>query len=178
MNDDIYAEWLVARKKAPFRIPALLGMGILILVSALLVFVNSWFTLLLVAVIVGSIYATRFLRVEYEYTFITNELVIDAIYSQQMRKNKKKIEMSSMEYVEPTNEEKNKNLLAGKTVVPFATSGGSGALGGESTRYSIELKTCSSRESLRPMMSPMASHAVRATLSVTPGLNPTRISQV
>ena len=25
--------------------------------------------------------------------------------------------MSSMEYVEPTNEEKNKNLLAGKTVV-------------------------------------------------------------
>ncbi|MBQ6680210.1 MAG: hypothetical protein IJM76_09370 [Lachnospiraceae bacterium] len=117
MNDDIYAEWLVARKKAPFRIPALLGIGILILVSALLVFVNSWFTLLLVAVIVGSIYATRFLRVEYEYTFITNELVIDAIYSQQIRKNKKKIEMSSMEYVEPTNEEKNKNLLAGKTVV-------------------------------------------------------------
>ena len=51
-------------------------------------------------------------------------------------------------------------------------------ISGESTRYSIELKTCSSRESFLPMMSPMASHAVRATLSVTPGLKPTRISQV
>ena len=116
MNDDVYAEWLVARKSSPLRIPLMILMGAAVLVSLLLLFVNSWFSLLLVAVIIAVVFFSRYLKVEYEYTFITNELQIDAIYSQQMRKNKKKNEMSSIEYMEPTNEERNKNLLSGKTV--------------------------------------------------------------
>ena len=117
MNNDIYAEWLIKRKNPWYRIPYFLLVGVLALVVILFTIRNSWGIVALAALIVGVMFTYRYLTVEYEYVFVTSELSIDAIYSQQMRKNKKKIEMSSMEYVEPTNEEKNKNLLAGKTVV-------------------------------------------------------------
>ena len=114
MNDDIYAEWLIQRKDPPYRIPAYLLAGVLVLISLVLMMsVNSWFSLLLIAVILACVYLFRFLKIEYEYVFVTSELSVDAIYSQQIRKNQKKIEMSSVEYVEPTNEGKNKTLLEG-----------------------------------------------------------------
>lgn len=112
MNNDIYAEWLVKRKDAWWTIPAILGMGVLLLIALVLTMKNSWGILVLAAVIFGIFYFIRFLHVEYEYVFVTNELNIDKIYSQQIRKTAVTVEMTNVESVEPTNAEKNKNRLA------------------------------------------------------------------
>ena len=108
MNEDIYAEWLVKRKNPAYRVPAIILMVVLAIASLVLMTKSSWAFLLFVTVIFGSAYFIRFLKVEYEYVFVTNELDIDLIYSQQIRKTKVKVEMSNVEYVEPTNEEKNR----------------------------------------------------------------------
>ncbi len=105
MNNDIYAEWLVKRKNPWYRIPYFLLVGVLALVVVLFTIRNSWGIVALAALIVGVMFTYRYLQVEYEYVFVTSELSIDAIYSQQIRKTKKRIEMGDVESVEPTNEQ-------------------------------------------------------------------------
>lgn len=116
MNDDIYAEWLVKRKDEWWTVPAMIGMGVLVLIALILTMRTGWGFIVLIAVVFGIFYFVRFLHVEYEYVFVTNELNIDKIFTQQIRKTAVTIEMSSVESVEPTNEEKNKNRLMDKNI--------------------------------------------------------------
>ncbi len=117
MNNDIYAEWLIKRKNPWYRIPYFLLVGVLALVVILFTIRNSWGIVALAALIVGVMFTYRYLTVEYEYVFVTSELSIDAIYSQQIRKTKKTVDMSSVELVEPTNVEKNKQRREDKGLV-------------------------------------------------------------
>lgn len=101
MNNDIYAEWLVKRKKPPYTIPFYIGVVLLVLVGLYLCLVSAFgFIGLLAAVAVGY-FGSMHLHVEYEYVFVTNELSIDRILSQRTRKSMKKLEMQKVEKVAP-----------------------------------------------------------------------------
>ena len=116
MNEDIYADYIVKRKRPGWVIPAYLGVGVLLLFSLILTMNNSWGFLAFVVVILGIMYGNRFTKIEYGYEFITDELLIDAIYSQNMRKRRKKIEMSQILSVDYTNPKLLENRLADKNV--------------------------------------------------------------
>ncbi len=105
MNQDIYAEWLVKRKNPWYRIPYFLLVGVLVVVVLLITMKNSWGIVGFAALIVGVMFTYRYLTVEYEYVFVTSELSVDAIYNQQIRKTKKRVDMSDVVSVEPTNEQ-------------------------------------------------------------------------
>lgn len=117
MNNDIYAEWLVKVKNPWYRIPYYLLVGVLALLVILLTIRNSWGIVAIAVLIIAVMFTHRYLTLEYEYVFVTSELSIDVIYSEQIRKTKKRIEMSSVESVEPTNEEKIKMRREDKNIV-------------------------------------------------------------
>ena len=118
MNDEIYAEWYVNRKNPGWYIPALLGMGVLVLIGFYLMMTQpTWGFIPFLVVILGIMYGRRFLHVDYEYIFVSNELRIDKIYSQAIRKKGITIQMTDVEVVEKTNAERNKSLLADKNAV-------------------------------------------------------------
>lgn len=108
MNQDIYAEWLIKRKSPWYKIPYYLL--IVVLVIAVIIFMissryGSWGIVGVAIIIIGVMFTHRYLRVEYEYVFVTSELSVDAIYSEQVRKNKLRVEMSDVESVQATNDE-------------------------------------------------------------------------
>jgi len=124
MNDDIYAECLVKRKDSKLGILFYLAAGILILICLILLTRTSWATVGIVAVVIGIMFGKKFLKVEYEYVFVTNELAIDRIYSQESRKTVRHVEMSKIEYVEPTEPGKNSTALEQKGVTLLDYSSG------------------------------------------------------
>lgn len=101
MNNDIYAEWLVKKKKSPLVIPFYIGTALLVFISLLLSIVFAWGFIALILVCVLAYIGNMRLHVEYEYLFVTNELSIDRILSQRSRKTVRKIEMSKAEKVAP-----------------------------------------------------------------------------
>ena len=114
MNDDIYAEWLVKRKDKAWKIPAVIGAGFLLAFGFIFMMGRSWGFILPLIVVLGVFFGWKYLSVEFEYVFVTNELNIDRIFSQQLRKKGKKIQMENVDSVERTNTERNKNLLQNK----------------------------------------------------------------
>ena len=72
MNNDIYAEWLVKRKKSPLTVPFYIGIVLLFLIG---------------------FYAS----VISPFVFVTNELAIDRILSQRTRKRMKKLDIQKIE---------------------------------------------------------------------------------
>ena len=112
MNDDIYAEWLVKRKDTWWTLPVKVGMIIAAMIAFLLMVKYSWGFLIMVAVGLAVFYFWRFLKVEYEYVFVTNELSVDRIYSQQIRKTAVTVQMHDVESVEETNVDQNRTRLA------------------------------------------------------------------
>ena len=99
MNQDIYAEWLVKSKDPAYKIPFYIGVVILFLIGfAASAMYPFGFILLFVAIGVVWFFGPR-MHIEYEYIFVTNELEIDRIYSQKLRKKAQKIEMQKVEKV-------------------------------------------------------------------------------
>ncbi len=120
MNQDIYAEWLIKRKSPWYKIPYYLL--VIVLVLAVLIFMisspyGSWGIVGVAVIIIGVMFTHRYLKVEYEYVFVTSELSVDAIYSEQIRKNKLRVEMSDVESVQVTNEEWLKQKQEDKSIV-------------------------------------------------------------
>ncbi|MBO4412174.1 MAG: hypothetical protein J5794_08330 [Lachnospiraceae bacterium] len=107
-----YAESGVSRKMKPAAVLALIGMTALITGSLLLTLVNQWGALLLAASVIAAFIFYRYLRVEYEYIFVTGELQIDKIYSGSVRKPGPRVDMSDVESVEPVKEEALANAKA------------------------------------------------------------------
>lgn len=89
MAEGIYAETLVKRKMAWWAVLAYVAMGLGIFVSLLLIITGTYMMIggIMAAVVGIVIFITwRFLKVEYEYIFVTDELQIDRIYSGESRK--------------------------------------------------------------------------------------------
>lgn len=101
MNNDIYAEWLVKRKKSPYRIPFLIGMTFLIIIGLYLSMINPFGFIALLLFAGLTYFGNMRFHVEYEYIFVTNELAIDRILSQRVRKNVQKIQMQKVEKIAP-----------------------------------------------------------------------------
>ena len=117
MNNDIYAEWLVKCKSPWYKIPYILAVIVLSFVVIIFTVANTWGIVAFAALIIAVMFTWRYLKIEYEYVFVTSELSIDAIYSQQMRKNRKRIDLNDVESIEPTNEEALKLRKEDKSIV-------------------------------------------------------------
>ena len=103
MNQDIYAEWLVKSKDPAYKIPFYIGVVFLFLIGLIASAMYPFgFILLFVAIGVVWFFGPR-MHIEYEYIFVTNELEIDRIYSQKLRKKAQKIEMQKVEKVAAMN---------------------------------------------------------------------------
>ena len=127
MNDDIYAEWLVQREKFKWLPLAYIGGAILGIVGFWLMINFKWGFVAFILVAFALFVGRRFLSVEYEYTFVTNELDIDRIFSKSSRRNAMNIQMSSVESVEPASDQKREQLISGGTTYKNFTSREDGA---------------------------------------------------
>lgn len=107
MADGIYAETLVKRKMTWWGILGYILMGIGVFCAALFIVIGEFMIGGILVVVVGiTIFILwRFLKVEYEYVFVTDELQIDRIYSGETRKKGPRITMSNIESVDYATEE-------------------------------------------------------------------------
>ena len=118
--DGCYAEGIVKRR---MTIGAILGMvGMIALMTAGLFFamVNPWGVALLVIAALLIFIFYKYLRVEYEYIFVTGEFQVDRIYSGAVRKKGPRVDMSSVESVGPVEEERISRADR-KTVLDFSS---------------------------------------------------------
>lgn len=102
MNNDIYAEWLVKRKKPGYAVLIYIGIVVAVLIGLLASIMNAFGFIVLLLAIGGAYFLTMRLNVEYEYVFVTNELSIDRIFSQKSRKRVQNLEMQKVEKVVST----------------------------------------------------------------------------
>ncbi|MBQ9910216.1 MAG: hypothetical protein IJM50_01825 [Lachnospiraceae bacterium] len=104
MDETNYAEVIVPRKTESWVIPAMIGTGILLFLSFLLAVSIQWGWVAIIAVITAIAVGWRYVKVEYEYIFVIDELTVTKIYSGVKRKKGPKIDMHSMESMEPFRE--------------------------------------------------------------------------
>ena len=97
MNNDIYAEWLVKRKKSPLTVPFYIGIVLLFLIGFYASVISPFGFVALLAAAAAAYFGSARLHVEYEYVFVTNELAIDRILSQRTRKRMKKLDIQKIE---------------------------------------------------------------------------------
>ena len=74
MNNDIYAEWLVKRKKSPLTVPFYIGIVLLFLIGFYVSVISPFGFVALLAAAAAAYFGSARLHVEYEYVFVTNEL--------------------------------------------------------------------------------------------------------
>ena len=104
MDENSYAEVLVPRKTKGWVIPAMIGTGILAFGSVILALSMQWGWVAIIAVITAIFVGWRYIREEYEYIFITDELNVTTIYSENTRRKGPKVSMSNVEIMERFNE--------------------------------------------------------------------------
>ena len=116
MNNDIYAEWLVKRKKSPLTVPFYIGIVLLFLIGFYVSVISPFGFIALLAAAAAAYFGSARLHVEYEYVFVTNELAIDRILSQRTRKRMKKLDIQSHEfdYIKGNNQVKVVDFSSGK----------------------------------------------------------------
>jgi hypothetical protein len=110
MNEGCYAETLVKRKMTAGAILGMIGMSLLVTAGLVLTFMNRFGVFALVAAVLVIFIFYRFLRVEYEYIFVTGELQVDRIYSGSVRKAGPRIDITNVERVERIADEALKEL--------------------------------------------------------------------
>ena len=124
MQEGCYAECVVKRKMTAGAILGLIGMTAFITAGLLLTLAYKWGAFVLVAAAILAFIFYRFLRVEYEFIFVTGELQVDRIYSGAVRKKGPRIDITSTESVEKITEERYRELKRqGKPKVVDYTSG-------------------------------------------------------
>lgn len=97
MNNDIYAEWLVKRKKPGYAPLVYAGLVLLVLIG-LIASIAFAFGFIVFLLAIGAAYFINVrMNVEYEYVFVTNELSIDRICAQRSRKRVQNLEMQKIE---------------------------------------------------------------------------------
>ena len=116
MNEDIYAEWLVKRKPYKWVPLAYIGAGILALLSVILMISFQYGFIAFIIVAFGIFVGRRYLSVEYEYTFVTNELTIDRIFSQAFRRTAINVQMSTVESIQKTDPAEKERMLLDRDV--------------------------------------------------------------
>lgn len=99
MNNDIYAEWLVKRKKPGYAILVYIGSVLMVLIGLIASVLNAFGFIVLLLAIGGAYFLNIRMNVEYEYVFVTNELSIDRIFAQKSRKRVQNLEMQKVEKV-------------------------------------------------------------------------------
>lgn len=106
MQDGVYAETLVKRKMQAWAGLVMVFMILGILFAVTLIIIGQGLIGGIAAVVVGiSIFLFyRFLKVEYEFIFVTDELQVDRIYNQSLRKAGPRITIGDIESVEPMRE--------------------------------------------------------------------------
>lgn len=125
MNNDIYAEWLVKRKKSPLTVPFYIGIVLLFLIGFYVSVISPFGFVALLAAAAAAYFGSARLHVEYEYVFVTNELAIDRILSQRTTQayeeaghpeNRKMASMKSHEfdYIKGNNQVKVVDFSSGK----------------------------------------------------------------
>lgn len=104
MNDETYSECIVAAKRSRWVIPAWVGLALSI--AAMIYFllcangILSFVFLVVAAVIIFIL--VRFGSLEYEYSYILDELTVDKIYRKSSRKNAAVVSMQDVETILPT----------------------------------------------------------------------------
>ncbi len=99
MNNDIYAEWLIKRRRPGYMPLLYVAYVLMVLIGLFACMVNAFGFILLLAVCFAIYIINLRTNVEYEYVFVTNELSIDRILAQKSRKRIKNIEMQKVEKV-------------------------------------------------------------------------------
>ncbi len=97
MNNDIYAEWLVKRKKPGYMPLVYIGLGLLVVIGLIASILNPFGFIVFLAAIGAAYFVNIRMHVEYEYVFVTNELSIDRICAQKTRKRVQNLEMQKVE---------------------------------------------------------------------------------
>ena len=114
--NDTYVEQLVSRKKSPMLSVArfiLYGFAIALVLFSLL----AGYPYLIAGIILGAVayFVLPSFDVEYEYLYLSKEITIDKITSQQRRKTIETIDLAKAEIIAPANSHeldsyKNRNL--------------------------------------------------------------------
>lgn len=99
---DTYAEWLVKRKTPVYAVILKPVIIVAVAIIFLMGLINALFMILALALGFGAYLLFLTWKVEYEYIFVTNELLIDRIQSQTRRKTVKKVEMDNVELMAPS----------------------------------------------------------------------------
>ncbi len=99
MNNDIYAEWLVKRRKPGYAPLIYVGVVLLAVIGLIASVLNPFGFLVLILAIGAGYFAGMRMNVEYEYVFVTNELSIDRICGQKSRKRIENLEMQKVDKV-------------------------------------------------------------------------------
>lgn len=129
MNQDSYAECLVARKKpaGASAIQVLLMAGILVAAGSILYIGLFGFLLcLLMCFLTRRVWGD--LHLEYEYLFVDHRFSVDRIYNKSRRKHAAEYALEEIEIIGPENSEKLREWDGRVKKVEDYTSGQSGKL--------------------------------------------------
>lgn len=96
-----YVEWGVKRKFVSYAVPTVLGMTILVAASfVVLILYPAVGGFLFALAIIACILVYRFLKVDYEYVFVTDEIRFDRIYSGSIRKQGMTLQVKEIQSLE------------------------------------------------------------------------------
>lgn len=85
--EERYAEWSVKRKKVGYAVPLILGMTAALAAGFIVMITTRWGFVVFALAFIAVYFGYRFLKVEYEYIFVENEIRFDRIFSGSIRRH-------------------------------------------------------------------------------------------